>query len=280
MKRRMLAVSLLLLGALVLARLPVALGQEVEKDRVQLKVLVPQADAKLTIEGKATNQTGAVRTFKSPPLNPNGKFSYTLKVTWEPNNYTKITRTRVEKVEPGKDIEIDMRKADARFKDDIVVRFVPTPAEVVAAMCKLGKVGKDDVVYDLGCGDGIMVITAVENFGAKKGIGIDIDPKLVKECKDKAKQSKFADKFEFREGDVLKIDDIPNATVVLLYMGDDINARLKPILKAKLKPGARVVSHRFLMGDDWPPTQTETIMAEGDNYDIHLWVIGEEKKKE
>lgn len=279
MKGRLLAVSLLLVGAFIVTRLPTALGQEAEKDRVQLKVLVPQANATLSIEGKATTQSGTVRTFKSPPLkDPKGKYTYTLKVVWEPNNYTKITRTHVLKVEPGKEIEVDMRKADPRWKDDIVVRFVPTPNEVVDAMCKLGKVGKDDVVYDLGCGDGRMVIIACEKFGAKKGIGIDIDPKLVQECKEAAKKSSAADRLKFREGDVLKIDDIGDASVVLLYMGEDINARLKPVLKSKLKPGSRVVSHRFLMGDDWPPTKTETLTVDSENYDIHLWVIGEDKK--
>ncbi len=280
MKGRMLALSLGLVCAIVVTRVPSGLGQEIEKDRVHLKVLVPQADATLVIEGKNTNQTGKVRTFKSPPLkDPQGRYTYTLKVTWEPNNYTKITRTKILKVEPGKEIEVDLRKKnpEGEPKDDIVVRFVPTPNEVVDAMCRLAKIGKDDVVYDLGCGDGRMVIMAVEKFGAKKGIGIDIDPKLVKQCKEAAKNTKVEDKLEFREGDVLKIDDIPNATVVLLYMGDDINNRLKPILKAKLKPGARVVSHRFLMGDDWPTAKTETISHEGDNYDIHLWVIGEDK---
>ncbi len=87
-----------------------------------------------------------------------------------------------------------------------------------------------------------------EKFGAKRGVGIDLDPELVKECKENAKKAKVEDKVEFREGDVLKIDDIPDASVVLLYMGNDINLRLRPILQAKLKPGSRVVSHRFHHG--------------------------------
>src|SRR5438094_489325 len=97
MKGKLLAFSVLFMASLVLTRLPGALGQQVEKDRVRLKVLMPQAEAILTIEGKATAQTGTVRTFKSPPLDPANKYSYTLKVVWEPNNYTKITRKHVVK---------------------------------------------------------------------------------------------------------------------------------------------------------------------------------------
>jgi uncharacterized protein (TIGR03000 family) len=229
---------------------------------------------------KQMKQKGLTRTFTSPPLDLKATYTYSLKVTWEPNNYTKITRFLKVKIDPNAEttVKVDMTKEDPRWKDDIVVRFVPTPNEVVDAMCKLAKVGKEDVVYDLGCGDGVMVIRAVQKFGAKRGVGIDIDPERVKECKDNAKKAKVEGKVVFREGDVLKIDDIPDATVVLLYMGNDINLRLRPILQAKLKPGARVVSHRFLMGD-WEPNTTQTITVNGEDYLVHLWIIGEEKKK-
>jgi cyclopropane fatty-acyl-phospholipid synthase-like methyltransferase len=148
----------------------------------------------------------------------------------------------------------------------------------------MAKVGKDDVVYDLGCGDGRMVTMAVKNFGAKRGVGIDLDPEMVKQCKENAKKHGVADKVEFRVGDVLKVEDLSEANVVLLYMGDDINQRLKPILQKTLKPGSRVVSHRFLMGDDWPPDRSEHAKATmgedaGYEHDIHLWTIKGTKKK-
>ena len=235
----------------------------------------------------ATKQGGTTRTFISPLLDTKSKsgesqvYSYTVKAIWEPNNYTKITRTKKVKVEPdtATDLKVDMTTEDPRWKDDIVVRFVPTPAKVVDAMCKLAKVGKDDVVYDLGCGDGVMVIRAVEKFGAKRGVGIDLDPQRVKESRENAKKANVEAKVEFRIGDVLKIDDIPDATVVLLYMGNDINLRLRPILQAKLKPGSRIVSHRFTMGD-WEPAATETISVTNpdtnasEDYLIHLWIVG------
>ena len=158
--------------------------------------------------------------------------------------------------------------------------LVPTPSDFVDAMCNLAKVGKDDVVYDLGCGDGRMVITAVKKFGAKRGVGVDLDPALVKESKKKAEEAGVADRVEFRVGDVLKVKDLSDADVVLLYMGDDINNRLKPILRKTLKPGARVVSHRFTMGE-WKPTKSETMKgADGQTYHLHLWVIGRDEGKQ
>src|SRR5207244_3212860 len=103
--------------------------------------------------------------------------------------------------------------------DEVKVRYVPTPPEVVEAMLKLAKVGKDDMVYDLGCGDGRMVIAAVKS-GAKKGVGIDIDPQRLKECAENAKTANVEDRVTFRQGDVLKVEDLSDATVVMLYMGN------------------------------------------------------------
>jgi uncharacterized protein (TIGR03000 family) len=278
MPRRLLALPLAM-GALFLLQMPAAHSQDAGKKKVTLTVLVPQANAILTIDGVATKQMGLTREFTSPPLDVKGTYTYALQATWEPNNYTKITRTHKVKVDPAKDagIKVDMTRADPQWKDDIVVRYVPTPDEVVDAMCKLAKVDKDDVVYDLGCGDGRMVIRAAEKFGAKRGVGIDLDPVRVKESKDNARKAGVEDKVKFREGDVLKIDDIPDASVVLLYMGNDINLRLRPILQSKLKPGSRVVSHRFTMGD-WDPNVTQKITVGGEEYQIHLWIIGKEKK--
>ena len=179
-------------------------------------------------------------------------------VTLVPNNYTTITRSRKVVAKEG-EVVVDLRKPSDTEKDDIVVRFVPTPDDVVAAMCKAAKVGKEDVVYDLGCGDGRMVINAVKDFGAQTRCRHRPRSRAGQEVQKAAADAGVADKVQFRVGDVLKVDDMSDATVVLLYMGDDINARLKPILQKTLKPGSRVVSHRFLMGDDWRPDRTETI---------------------
>ncbi len=267
-----------LVGLVALLAAPRGHGQPAEKETPAVVVVrLPDEDAKLTIGGAETVQKGVVRRFSSPSLPAGKEFTYTLVATWEPNNYTKIIRKKSVTVEAGKTVEADLRKGDAKRPDDIVVRFVPTPEEVVDAMCKLAGVTKDDVVYDLGCGDGRFLIAAVSKFGAKKGVGIDIDPKLVKDSTENAKKAGVLAKVEVREGDVLKVKDLSDATVVMLYMGDDLNLRLRPILQETLKPGARIVSHHFKMGD-WAPTKSETITgARGIEYDIHLWKIDKKK---
>jgi uncharacterized protein (TIGR03000 family) len=245
---------------------------------VTLKVLLPNDEWKVIVDGKEMEGEGAERKLEVPAL-AKGKDHYIVKGLLEPNNYTKRYRVRKVFFKPGqKEAEVDLRtenKQDPALKDEIVVRYVPTPDEVVDVMCKMGKVGPDDVVYDLGCGDGRMVIRAVRNFHAKRGVGVDIDPKMVAISKENADKAEVADKLEFRVGDVLKIKDLPDASVVLLYMGDDINLRLRPILKQKLKPGSRVVSHRFTMGD-WEPDQTTTLKVGDEKFLVHLWTIKEQ----
>ena len=243
--------------------------------KLVLKVLVPQEDAEISVNGKTIEGEGTERKIEVGAAPKDAKF-HTVVGTWEPNNYTKFTRTRKLPLNAKSPVTVDLTKAYDVEK--IKIRWVPTPEDVVARMCKLGTVTKKDTVYDIGCGDGVMVIHAVEHFGAKRGVGIDIDKDLIKKCQAKAKEHKVENKVEFRVGDALEIKDLSDADVVLLYMGDDINIRLRPILQKTLKPGSRIVSHRFLMGD-WRPTRTETFTGEdGDEYDIHLWVI--EKKKE
>jgi uncharacterized protein (TIGR03000 family) len=250
------------------------------KQPATLKIKVPLASATLWINDVQTQQSGTDRVFVTPPLDlkEKQKYFYTVVAFWEPNNYTKITRTREIEVLPGKEVALDMNEADPRFQDKVVVRYVPTPPEIVDEMLKMAKVGKDDVVYDLGCGDGRMVIAAVQKAGAKRGIGIDLDAQRVKESVENAKSANVEDRVTFRQGDVLKVEDLSDATVVMLYMGNELNIRLRPILWEKLKPGTRIVSHRFTMGD-WQPEKTETINLRGEKYLVHVWTItGKEGK--
>jgi SAM-dependent methyltransferase len=273
-RKHLLLGSVVLAGAVLLAGVDLLHGQAAGGKTFKMKLLLPQSETTVSVDGKEVKGEGEERTLTVTTAKD--KDFVLVTAFWEPNNYTKITRPR-KVVAKGAEVVVDFRKPSDTEKDDIVVRFVPTPDDVVEAMCKLAKVGKDDVVYDLGCGDGRMVITAVKKFGAKRGVGVDLDEDLVKKCKQAAKEAGVEDKVQFRKGDVLKVEDMSDATVVLLYMGDDINARLKPILKKTLKPGSRVVSHRFLMGDDWKPDTTETVRSSA-GYDclIHLWAI---KKK-
>jgi uncharacterized protein (TIGR03000 family) len=230
------------------------------------------ADAVLQVDGTPTRQSGEVRRFVSPPLQPGRRFSYTLAASWEPNNYTKITRTRKAPIAAGETTEVDLRAANPKQPDEIVIRFVPTPEPVVEAMLKLGDVRKGDVVYDLGCGDGRIVIAAVRDRGARRGVGFDIDPQRIAESRENARKAGVQDRVEFRREDVLKIKDFSPANVVMLYMADELNRALRPDLQKTLKPGSRVVSHRFLMGD-WKLDKTVTVNVEGEDYQVHLWKI-------
>src|SRR5205809_3966559 len=132
------------------------------------------------------------------------------------------------------------------------VVFVPTPSDVVDAMLKLAKVTSNDVVYDLGSGDGRILITAAKNYGAH-GIGIDIDPERVREATANARSNGVADKVSFRQEDLFTADISP-ATVVTLYLSPTVNSRLAGKLMKDLKPGTRIVSHAFDLGD-WKPQQ-------------------------
>ncbi len=146
------------------------------------------------------------------------------------------------------------------------VIFVPTGYEVVTQMLKLAAVTSKDIVYDLGCGDGRFVVTAARQFGAR-GVGIDIDPERIKEAREPAKRTCAEDKVRFIEGDLFEAD-ISEATVVTLYLLSKLNLKLRPKLMKELKPGTRIVSHAFDMGD-WVPEKTESVGSSS----IYLWRI-------
>jgi len=146
------------------------------------------------------------------------------------------------------------------------IHFVPTPDEVVEGMLQLADVGQNDVVYDLGSGDGRIPITAARRFGAR-GVGIDLDPKLVAQATRNAQETGVADRVRFVEGDIFEADISP-ATVVTLYLLTSINERLRPKLLKELRPGARIVSHQFRMGD-WNPDRELVI----DFRPLFLWRV-------
>jgi SAM-dependent methyltransferase len=148
------------------------------------------------------------------------------------------------------------------------VPFVPTTEPVVDGMLALAKVTKDDVVYDLGCGDGRIVVAAAK-LGAR-GVGIDIDPARIAEANARAKSAGVTDKVTFILGDIFDTKhSIADATVVTLFLFPSVNERLKPRLLRELKPGTRVVSNSFAMGSDWPPEQTQQVTS----FIIYLWTI-------
>ena len=152
------------------------------------------------------------------------------------------------------------------------VVYVPTPQVVVDKMLEMAKVGKNDVLYDLGSGDGRIVITAAEKFGTK-GTGIEIDPKLVKQATANAEKAKVSDRVQFLEQDLFQTD-ISSATVVTLYLLPELNLRLRPTLLRTLKPGTRIVSHDFDMGI-WKPERVERVKGPRREHIVGLWVVPE-----
>jgi SAM-dependent methyltransferase len=146
------------------------------------------------------------------------------------------------------------------------VRYVPTRQTVVDAMLKVANVKAGDVVYDLGCGDGRIVVSA--GLLGARGIGIDIDPKRVAEANENVKKAGVGDRVRILNQDLFTTD-LSEATVVTLYLLPNLNRKLRPTLWKTLKPGTRIVSHDFSMGDDWKPEQTLNV----DGATIYYWTI-------
>jgi precorrin-6B methylase 2 len=145
--------------------------------------------------------------------------------------------------------------------------FLPTPRDVVTAMLRMARVGPGDVVYDLGSGDGRIVIAAVKEFGAARGVGVDLDETRNIEARENARRAGVEKRVTFVTQNLYDTDLRP-ATVVTLYMGALVNLKLRPTLQMQLKPGARVVSQAFDMGD-WTPTETRTV----EGRPVFLWTI-------
>jgi SAM-dependent methyltransferase len=148
------------------------------------------------------------------------------------------------------------------------VPYVPTPQPVVDAMLQLAQVNKNDVIYDLGSGDGRIPITAAQRFGIR-GVGVDINPQRIQEANANAQKAGVTDRVQFRQQDLFQTD-LREASVVSLYLLPDVNLKLRPKLLRELRPGTRIVSHAFDMGD-WKPQQVQQV----DGKTIYLWVVPE-----
>ncbi|MCC7250522.1 class I SAM-dependent methyltransferase [Hyphomicrobium sp.] len=158
------------------------------------------------------------------------------------------------------------------FARDLDVPYVPTPQVVVDKMLEMAEIKSDDVLIDLGSGDGRIPITAAKKYGITAS-GVDLNPVRVKEAKANAEKEGVTDKVEFHEQDLFQTD-LTKATVITMYLLTEVNMKLRPKLM-KLKPGTRIVSHAFLMGD-WTPDKTATV----DGRDVYMWVVRENMIRE
>jgi SAM-dependent methyltransferase len=157
--------------------------------------------------------------------------------------------------------------ADEPKKPDVI--FVPTPQEVVDRMLELAEVKKDDLIYDLGCGDGRIVVTAAQRYGCK-AVGFDIDPERIAESRERVKKAKIGHLVEIQQKDIFKLD-LSKADVVTLYLLPSLNQKLIPQLE-KLKPGSRIVSHAFRMEPIKPDNEVEVrVKTENHTRHIYLW---------
>lgn len=155
-------------------------------------------------------------------------------------------------------------------ENEYYVPYVSTPDVVVAEMLRIADVGKDDVLYDLGCGDGRIVITAAKKMDCR-GVGVDIDPQRIKDSRENAVRAKVTDRVQFFQQDLFEAN-ISEATVVTLYLLTSVNLKLRPKLLRELKPGTRVVSHDFSMGE-WRPDKTSKVSDYYENHTVYYWVV-------
>ncbi len=157
-----------------------------------------------------------------------------------------------------------------------IVPYVPTPQEVVERMLELAGVKKGDVVYDLGSGDGRIVVTAAKKYGVK-AIGFEIDPERIKESHENIKKAGVGNLVEIRQQDIRTVD-LSQASVLTMYLLPEVNLMIRPNIWKQMKPGSRVVSHDFDMGD-WKPLKTESIKDSSSwDHTLYLWHVEANKK--
>ncbi len=243
----------------------ISAGMFVQDSRKTITVEVYLDDsAQLFIEKHEMRSKGTKRLFVSPPLPP-GKYSYTIKsISPGPNGPRTVTRQL--DVQPGDFESIDLRAPDKRPITD--VEYEPTPQNVVDAMLRLGKVTNKDVVWDLGCGDGRIPVTAAKVYGCQSR-GFDIDPERVKDSLANVRNRGVERLVTIEQRDIFTLDLSQGPTVVTLYLLPHLNAKLLPQLR-KLPPGTRVLSVEHRMGDI-KPDEHIAVDTERGAYNVYLW---------
>jgi SAM-dependent methyltransferase len=237
----------------------------------------PPRKCRLTIDGSDFTEPRS-KNKKVVKVDPQpGKDSIHIEFQFWPVAYSKTIRQRTVKLKPGETLTVDLTKEDPQTPDRFEAIYFQTAEPLLDAMMQLAGVKETDTVMDIGCGDGRLVITAVKKYKAKKGIGIDIRKELVELSQENAVKEGVADRTEFLEQDALKLKDISHVSVVFLYLGENLSARLQPLLQKTLKPGSRVVSLDFPIGD-WKPDEKKPIKARNNygrmqDFTLLLWQV-------
>jgi uncharacterized protein (TIGR03000 family) len=255
--------SLILTAGLLACVVSTGAAAQTYRKSVTLEVYLPEC-ARLLIEGQETRSRGLKRRFVSPPL-PQGKYAYTIKAIMPGANGPRTVTRRID-VRPGDFESIDLRPPDERPVTD--VEYEPTPQKVVDALLRLAKVTSQDVLWDLGCGDGRIPVTAAKEYGCKAR-GFDIDPQRVKDSVANARKQGAERLVTIENRDIFTLDLSPGPTVVTLYLLPRLNARLLPQLR-KLPPGARVISVAHRLADIKPDEQI-VVDTELGEFDVYLW---------
>lgn len=249
--------------------------QPANTTRTKVKTTVPQDDAELFIEGKLTRTAGKVREYDTPDLEPGKKYLYEFKVVWKPNKFTTLTRTRTVKFVAGDDLTVDLTAPLPTDTADVAVK--PAPDDVIADMVKAAAVTKDDVAFEPKTADARVLVAAVKG-GAKRAVAVQLDADKVKAAKAAIKKAELEGKIDVQQVEPTEGKDYAEATVVFLYGGEEANLLLRPVLLAAVKPGTRIVSYRFGMGD-WKPTATRKgTNSDGDEYEIYTWTVTDADK--
>ena len=255
--------NLILAASLLAFLVPAGTFPQEFRKTVTVEVYLP-ADARLFIEGQEMRSEGPMRRFTSPPLAP-GQYIYTIKAIIPGPNGPRTVTSRVD-VRPGDFESIDLREPGQRPITD--VEYEPTPQEVVDALLRLARVTSKDVLWDLGCGDGRIPVTAARVYGCK-ATGFDIDPERVKDSLAKVRKHGVERLVTIERRDIFTLDMSKGPTIVTLYLLPRLNAKLLPQLR-KLPPGTRVISVAHRMADIKPDEQfvVDTDLGE---FDIYLW---------
>lgn len=238
---------------------------------VTIEVYLPD-DARLFIQGQEMQAKGPKRLFVSPRLPP-GKYVYTIKMISSvkminPGPDGPKVVTRQIDVRPGDFESIDLRDPDKRPIPD--VEYEPTPQNIVDALLKLGKVSRKDVLWDLGCGDGRIPVTAAKVYGCK-AFGFDIDPERVKDSLANVRKNGVERLVTIEQRDIFKLDLSQGPTIVTLYLLPHLNAKLLPQLR-KLPPGAKIISVAHRMADI-KPDEHIVVDTEIGEFDVYLWKV-------